>query len=43
MTVQELIQSAPPGVDPIGPPPATALGDQLGLKLESRRAPVSVW
>ena len=31
-----------PGVDPNGPPLATALADQLGLKLESRRAPVSV-
>lgn len=34
--------SAFPGVDPNGPPLATALADQLGLKLESRRAPVSV-
>jgi len=31
-----------PGVDPNGPPLATALADQLGVKLESRRAPVSV-
>jgi uncharacterized protein (TIGR03435 family) len=31
-----------PGVDPNGPLLATALVDQLGLKLESRRAPVSV-
>ena len=31
-----------PGVDPTGPPLATALADQLGVKLESRRAPVSV-
>ena len=34
--------SAFPGVDPNGPTLATALADQLGLKLESRRAPVSV-
>jgi uncharacterized protein (TIGR03435 family) len=34
--------SAFPGVDPNGPPLPTALAGQLGLKLESRRAPVSV-
>ena len=34
--------TAVPGVDPNGPPLATGLVDQLGLKLESRRAPVSV-
>ena len=32
----------PPGVDPSGPPLATALEDQLGLKLEAVRAPVEV-
>jgi uncharacterized protein (TIGR03435 family) len=31
-----------PGVDANGPTLATALADQLGLKLESRRAPISV-
>ena len=32
----------PPGVDPNGPPLATALLEQLGLKLEPIRAPVEV-
>jgi uncharacterized protein (TIGR03435 family) len=32
----------PPGVDPAGPPLATALQEQLGLKFESLRAPVEV-
>ena len=31
-----------PGVDPDGPPLATALREQLGLKLEPKRAPVPV-
>ena len=34
--------TAPPGVDPNGPPLATALADQLGLKLDARRAPIEV-
>ena len=34
--------TAPPGVDPDGPSIFTALQDQLGIKMESRRAPVSV-
>src|SRR4029434_2904820 len=34
--------TAPPNVDPNGPPLATALVDQLGLKLEAKRAPISV-
>jgi uncharacterized protein (TIGR03435 family) len=34
--------TALPGVDPNGPPLATALADQLGLKLEGRRAPIEV-
>jgi uncharacterized protein (TIGR03435 family) len=34
--------AAPPGVDPNGPPLATALADQLGLKLEAKRAPIAV-
>jgi uncharacterized protein DUF3738 len=34
--------TAPSGVDPNGPPLATALVDQLGLKFESKRAPISV-
>lgn len=34
--------TAPSGVDPDGPPLATALRDQLGLKLESKRASVIV-
>jgi uncharacterized protein (TIGR03435 family) len=32
----------PPGVDPSGPPLPTALHEQLGLRLESVRAPVEV-
>ena len=32
----------PPNVDPNGPPLATALVDQLGLKLEATRAPIAV-
>ena len=32
----------PPGVDPSGPPLATALQEQLGLKLTTVRAPVEV-
>jgi uncharacterized protein (TIGR03435 family) len=34
--------AVPPGVDPSGPPLATALQEQLGLKLEPARAPVDV-
>ncbi len=34
--------TAPPGVDPNGPPLATALSEQLGLKLEPIRAAVEV-
>jgi uncharacterized protein (TIGR03435 family) len=34
--------TAPPNVDPNGPPLATALADQLGLKLEGKRAPIEV-
>jgi uncharacterized protein (TIGR03435 family) len=34
--------AVPPGVDPAGPPLTTALQDQLGLKLESVRAPIEV-
>jgi uncharacterized protein (TIGR03435 family) len=34
--------TAPPGVDPNGPPLATALVDQLGLKLEGKRTPIEV-
>jgi len=34
--------TVPPGVDPNGPPLATALLEQLGLKLEPIRAPVEV-
>ena len=34
--------TAPPGVDSAGPPLPTALQDQLGLRLESTRAPVEV-
>ena len=34
--------AVPPGVDPNGPPLATALLEQLGLKLEPIRAPVEV-
>jgi len=34
--------TAPPNVDPNGPPLATALVDQLGLKLEGTRAPIEV-
>ncbi|HEY7185344.1 MAG TPA: TIGR03435 family protein [Vicinamibacterales bacterium] len=34
--------TAPPNVDPNGPPLATALVDQLGLKLEGKRAPIEV-
>jgi uncharacterized protein (TIGR03435 family) len=34
--------TAPPNVDHNGPPLATALADQLGLKLEARRAPIQV-
>jgi len=34
--------AAPPHVDPDGPPLPTALRDQLGLKLEARRLPLSV-
>jgi uncharacterized protein (TIGR03435 family) len=34
--------SVPPGVDPNGPPLATALLEQLGLKLEPTRAPIDV-
>jgi len=34
--------TAPPGVDPNGPPLATALAEQLGLKLEAIKAPVQV-
>ena len=34
--------TVPPGVDPNGPPLATALLEQLGLKLEPIRAPVDV-
>ena len=34
--------TAPPGVDPDGPPLLTALREQLGLKLESKRVPVEV-
>jgi uncharacterized protein (TIGR03435 family) len=32
----------PPGVDPTGPQLPTALQDQLGLRLESTRAPIEV-
>ena len=32
----------PPNVDPNGPPLATALADQLGLKLEAKRASIEV-
>jgi len=35
-------ETPPPGVDPDGPTFATALADQLGLKLEAKRAPVPV-
>ena len=34
--------TAPPGVDPNGPPLATALLEQLGLKLETIRAPMEI-
>jgi len=34
--------TVPPGVDPNGPPLATALLEQLGLKLEPIRAAVDV-
>ena len=34
--------TVPPGVDPNGPPLATALAEQLGLKLEPIKAPVEV-
>jgi uncharacterized protein (TIGR03435 family) len=34
--------TVPPGVDPNGPPLATALREQLGLRLEPVRAPVDV-
>jgi len=34
--------TAPPNVDPNGPPLATALADQLGLKLDAKRAPIEV-
>jgi uncharacterized protein (TIGR03435 family) len=34
--------TAPPGVDPDGPPIFTALQEQLGLRLQSQRAPVEV-
>lgn len=34
--------TVPPGVDPAGPPLATALQEQLGLKLEQTRAAVEV-
>jgi len=35
-------REAPPGVDPAAPPLITALQEQLGLKLEPIRAPISV-
>jgi uncharacterized protein (TIGR03435 family) len=34
--------TVPPGVDPAGPPIATALLEQLGFKLERTRAPIDV-
>ena len=34
--------TVPPGVDPNGPPLATALAEQLGLKLEPIKAPIEV-
>lgn len=34
--------TAPPGVDPAGPPLLTAVQEQLGLKLEPARGPVNV-
>ncbi|HVG70273.1 MAG TPA: TIGR03435 family protein [Vicinamibacterales bacterium] len=34
--------TAPPGVDPAGPPLLTAVQEQLGLKLEPTRGPVNV-
>ena len=32
-----------PAIDPNGPPLATAIQEQLGLKLESQRGPVTMF